>query len=77
MEAGLEMAYLHGFICECPKRSCKERVYITPAQFAELSAHGAVVSPECGRMDIRHTLLATPVLRVLPTYMKGAGDVGL
>ena len=69
--------YLHGYICECPNRMCKERVRLTPAQYEELSKRGAVVSPECGRMDIRRTLLALPVVRVLPTAMSGGGDVGL
>lgn len=69
--------YLHGYICECPNRRCRERIFLTPHRYAELSEQGAVVSPECGRMDIRRSLLATPVLRVLPTQMKGAGDVGL
>jgi hypothetical protein len=71
------MTYLHGFICECTNRRCKERVRLTPAEYAELSRYGAVVSPECGRMDERQSLLALPVLRVLPTKMGGGGDVGL
>lgn len=55
----------HRYVCECPYRSCRERITLTPARYSELARFGCVVSPYC--TSGRTVLLAEPGVRVVAT----------
>ena len=47
----------HGFICECSRRTCRERIYISESLHQELRrTRGALLSPGCAKREQRFVL---------------------
>ena len=46
----------HGCLCECAHRSCRERLFLNPADYTRMRALGTVVSARCARLDRRNVI---------------------
>lgn len=66
------MSGLRDFACECTRRSCRRRIYLTVAEYARLAQLGLIVVPEhVDAPPVRSQggegfmIVKTPVRRVL------------
>jgi hypothetical protein len=46
----------HGYVCECARLACRERLYLAPCDYASLRRAGTVVHRACARRE-RRTIL--------------------
>lgn len=37
------MSALHGYVCECSRRRCRERIYLAPAEYRRQAVRGRLV----------------------------------
>lgn len=46
----------HAYVCECPDRKCRRRLFLAPHRFVQFSRAGPVISRECAARDRRRIL---------------------
>lgn len=52
-------SHTHPYICECRRICCRERLYLTRAEYVALARRGLVMSAACAARDGRLVLAST------------------
>lgn len=61
----------HAYICECNLKSCKEKIWLKPTEYAVMSKMGMVISKECAHREKRIILSRHKSYRVVPAQNGG------